>query len=63
MSTIKLLARTATLLVCSIIQLLAVIFEGVVTLFEKTCEGLDFLRDKMMYWVEKEKTQTEGMPT
>ena len=64
MSVIKILARTIILFVCSIIQMIGVIAEGISQLSAKTGEYLVYLDDKLKREpVKKEKTKTEEVPT
>ena len=64
MSIIKLLARTIVLFVCSLIQVIAVLAEGVLKLSVKTGECLNVLDNKLTKEpVKKEKKKTEEVPT
>ena len=64
MSIIKLLARTIVLFVCSIIQVIAVVAEGVLKVSVKLGGYLVCLDDKLKKEpVKKEKKKTEEIPT
>ena len=64
MSILKLLARTIILFVCSILQMIGVLTEGVSKLSAKTGEYLSVLDDKLkMEAVKKSTTKTEALPT
>lgn len=64
MSIIKLLARTIVLFVCSLIQVIAVLAEGVLKLSVKIGENLNALDNKLTKEpVKKEKKKTEEVPT
>lgn len=63
MSIIKLLARTIVLFVCSIIQVIAVLAEGVLKLSVKLGGYLVNLDNKLKKEpVKKEKKKTEEIP-
>ena len=64
MSILKLLARTIILFVCSILQMIGVLTEGVSKLSAKTGEYLSVLDDKLKKEsVKKHTTKTEALPT
>lgn len=63
MSIIKLLARTIILFVCSIIQVIGVLTEGVMRLSAKSCELLNKLDDKLNKETVKKHKKTEVVPT
>lgn len=64
MSILKLLARTIILFVCSILQMIGVLTEGVTKLSAKTGEYLSVLDDKLRKEpVKKHKAKTEVIPT
>ena len=64
MSILKLLARTFILFVCSIVQVIGVLTEGVMRLSAKTCMYLNMLDNKLeKETVKKHKKKTEAVPT
>lgn len=64
MSILKILARTIILLVCSILQMIGVLTEGISRLSAKCIEYLSVLDDKLKKEpVKKIKTKTEVIPT
>ena len=64
MAILKILARTGVLLVCSIIQVIGVLVEGLSRLLNKLGEYLVILDKKLAKKVEKkEEKKTEEVPT
>ena len=63
MDILKILARTGILFVCSIIQMLGVLAEGVCRLFSKLGEYLSILDDKLIKRVDKKEKETKKVPT
>lgn len=55
MSIINILYKTVILLTCGIVQLIAVLFEGIGMIFEKLSDYLYNGRDKLMEQLEKKK--------
>ena len=55
MSIINILYKTVILLTCGIVQLVAVLFEGIGMIFEKLSDYLYNGRDKLMEQLEKKK--------
>lgn len=63
MAILKILARTGVLLVCSIIQVIGVLAEGVCRLLTKLGEYLVILDNKLMKKVDKkDEKKTEEVP-
>ena len=64
MAIFKILARTAVLFVCSVIQMIGVLAEGLCKLLTKLGEYLVILDDKLTKTVNKKKDKkTEEVPT
>lgn len=63
MSILKILARTGVLLLCSIIQVIGVLVEGVCKLLGKLGEYLVILDNKLEKPAEKKPKETEEVPT
>lgn len=58
MSIINILYKTAILFICSVIQMIAVLIEGMYKLLGKLVEGLETIHDKLLTRVEKKKKKT-----
>ena len=64
MSIINILYKTVILLTCGIVQLIAVLFEGIGMIFEKLSDYLYSGRDKLMRQLEnKKETKKENNVT